>query len=66
MPSNITKTGDPQVGQKKWNFPLPLSPATRQELALPVMVTDERFGNVKKDAWPVPLLFWQSRHWQWF
>jgi hypothetical protein len=41
------KTGVPQTGQKAWTFTLPLSPATSQCVASPVMVISARAGKVR-------------------
>jgi hypothetical protein len=39
LAAKVTWVGVPQVGQKLWDFSFPLSPAMRQVLAAPVMLT---------------------------
>jgi hypothetical protein len=45
---------------------LPLSLATSQCVASPVIAISARAGKVSQEPCPVPLRRWQSRHWQWF
>ena len=47
MAANVRSTGVPQTGQKEWILSLPLSPAMRQSVAMPVIVTSARDGNVR-------------------
>ena len=45
-------TGVPQTGQKAWTFTLPLSPATCQCVASPVIVISARAGEGQVGAVP--------------
>ncbi|MNT93882.1 hypothetical protein D3C72_2354540 [compost metagenome] len=58
-------TGEPQVGQNARVFMLPLSPLRLHSVAAPVCFTSAP-AKLRYEPWPVPLLRWQSRHWQSF
>lgn len=45
---------------------VPASARYPPAFASPDIVTSTRRGNVRQDECPVPLRFWQSKHWQWF
>ena len=52
------------MGQKARVFTLPLSPVLSRHCASPLSVTLSRPSKLRYDPCPVPLMRWQSRHWQ--